>query len=135
MVLGTASTARARREEVKRAYLKLARQTHPDKNPGDEAAHSRFQAVGRAYATLRDPEKRKLYDEAGVVDDGPSQMGEAQWTAFWNDFFTRVTTERIDALAAEYRGSEEETSDLRAAYESAKGNMDEILDSMMCRNS
>ena len=52
------------------AYLKAARDTHPDKNGGDEAATERFQQVGRAYAVLSDAEKRKLYDETGMVDDG-----------------------------------------------------------------
>lgn len=129
--LGVARDAAA--ADIKRAYLHLARDTHPDKNPADETASARFQAVGRAYATLRDADKRAAYDAAGVVDgDGPSAMGEAQWTEFWNDFFTRVTTEKIDALAAEYRGSDEEAADLRAAYVAAKGDMDGVFDRMMC---
>jgi len=124
-------TRDASADAIKKAYLQRARETHPDKCPGDASAHERFQALGRAYSILRDPEKRQTYDAAGIVDDGPS-VGEAQWTAFWNDFFTRVTSERIDALAAEYRGSEEEAADLRAAYLEAKGDMGGIIDRMMC---
>ena len=57
---------------IKRAYLKLARETHPDKNPGDADANDRFQALGRAYAILRDEEKRKLYDKIGAaIGSGP----------------------------------------------------------------
>jgi len=120
-------------EAIKKAYLRRARVEHPDKNPDDPGAQVRFQALGRAYSTLRDPEKRKVYDAAGIVDEGGSSaMGEAQWTAFWNDFYTRVTTERIDALAAEYRGSDEEAADLRAAYVEARGDMGGIIDRMMC---
>ena len=119
-------------EAIKKAYLQKARIEHPDKNPGDAGAHERFQALGRAYSVLRDAEKRSAYDAAGIVDDGPSTIGEAQWAAFWNDFYTRVTQDRIDAFAAGYRGSEEEAADLRCAYEDAKGDMGGILDRMMC---
>ena len=54
---------------IKKAYLKLARDTHPDRCPGDEAAKERFQAIGRAYAVLKDPEKKKVYDASGIVDE------------------------------------------------------------------
>lgn len=120
----------ATEKAIKVAYLQRARIEHPDKNPGDAGAHERFQALGRAYSILRDPERRKLYDASGHIDEGPT-VGEAQWTAFWNDFYERVTTERIDALASEYRGSEEEREDLRAAYLEAKGDMGGIIDRMM----
>lgn len=75
-------------------------------------------------------ERRKLYDASGLVDEGPSE-GEKQWYDFWRDFYTRVTTDKLDALAAEYRGSAEEEADLRAAYLETKGNMDRLLDHIM----
>ena len=119
---------------IKRAYLQLARETHPDRCPGDESANARFQAVGRAYAILRDPEKRRVYDAAGIIDDGsgpPTGSGATGWYDFWRDFYSRVTSEKLDALAQEYRGSEEEAADLRAAYTTTKGNMGKIIDHMM----
>ncbi|MBA3546854.1 MAG: DnaJ domain-containing protein, partial [Nannocystis sp.] len=61
--LGVPKTADA--AEIKRAYRKLTQQYHPDKNPGDAAAESRFKDVSTAYDVLSDADKRKNYDEFG----------------------------------------------------------------------
>lgn len=51
--------------EIKKAYRKLAITTHPDKNPGDEQAHEKFQAIGEAYQILSSKELRVQYDKFG----------------------------------------------------------------------
>ncbi|KAI9752001.1 MAG: mediator of RNA polymerase II transcription subunit 13 [Chaenotheca gracillima] len=60
--------------EIKKAYRKLAIVHHPDKNPGDETAHAKFQAIGEAYQVLSKKELRKQYDKYGkeraVPDSG-----------------------------------------------------------------
>ena len=55
----------ASQDEIKKAYRKLARKYHPDKNPGDASAEERFKEVQTAYDILSDPKKRKEYDELG----------------------------------------------------------------------
>ena len=61
-VLGVSSTATAK--EITSAYRKLARELHPDANPGDQAAEDRFKDVSAAYEVVGDPDKRAEYDEA-----------------------------------------------------------------------
>lgn len=50
---------------IKKAYRKLAKDLHPDKNPGNKQAEARFKKVNHAFDVLSDPKKRKLYDEFG----------------------------------------------------------------------
>ncbi|ANE09392.1 molecular chaperone DnaJ [Corynebacterium glutamicum] len=59
--LGVSSSASE--DEIKKAYRKLARENHPDKNPGDKAAEDRFKKAAEAYDVLGDDKKRKEYDE------------------------------------------------------------------------
>lgn len=63
--LGLAKTASS--AEIKKAYRKIARDSHPDLNPGDSAAEAKFKAASNAYDLLKDPEARRRFD-AGKID-------------------------------------------------------------------
>jgi molecular chaperone DnaJ len=67
-VLGVSK--KASDEEIKKAYRKLARKYHPDRNPDDAAAEEKFKEIQGAYDTLSDPEKRQVYDSGGPTFEG-----------------------------------------------------------------
>jgi len=63
-VLGVAKSASP--EEISKAYKKLARENHPDRNPGDKGAEARFKDIQNAYDVLNDPKKKSTYDQFGT---------------------------------------------------------------------
>ena len=82
--LGVAKTATAK--EIKQAYRKLARKFHPDVNPSDKTAETRFKEVNEAYEVLGEPENRKKYDELGAnwrLYEQRQQAGQAPPGAGW----------------------------------------------------
>lgn len=59
---------------IKKRYRKLARDLHPDANPGDTSAEQRFKEIGEAYAVLSDPEQRKQYDAVRAMSRGGARF-------------------------------------------------------------
>jgi DnaJ-class molecular chaperone len=61
-------------DEIRKAFRKLAKQLHPDQNPGDKAAEERFKKVSAAFDILGDEDKRKKYDAGQIDSDGRETM-------------------------------------------------------------
>jgi DnaJ-class molecular chaperone len=81
-------TKAASEKEIKQAFRKLARKHHPDVNPGDKAAESKFKDINEAYEVLGDPAKRKKYDELGAnwraYEQAEAQGGPNPFAGQWN---------------------------------------------------
>ena len=83
--LGVKKTAS--KDEIKKAYRKLARKWHPDINPGNKDAEQKFKDISRAYDCLGNEDKRKLYDEFGEEGlqsgfDAEKARQYKQWSGF-----------------------------------------------------
>jgi curved DNA-binding protein len=78
---------KASQEDIKRAYRKLAKQYHPDKNPGDKAAEEKFKEINEANEVLSDTEKRSRYDQISMQYTSWQQAGGRPGTFRWEDLF------------------------------------------------
>jgi molecular chaperone DnaJ len=74
-------------DEIKKSYRRLARQFHPDANPGDADAERRFKEIAQAYEILSDPERRATYDRFGSADPRDVGFGGAEGFADIFDAF------------------------------------------------
>lgn len=109
-ILGVDKTADEK--EIKKAYRRLARQFHPDMNPGDKAAEARFKEINEAHEVLSDPEKRRKYDELGQnyqrwqqAGGQPGGFDWSQWMAGGQPGGVRVEYGDISDLNDLFGGS------------------------------
>lgn len=103
-ILGVSRNADA--AEIKKAFRKLARQYHPDMNPGNAQAEARFKDINEAHEVLSDPDKRKKYDQFGTHWQRYQRMGgrpeDFDWTR-WSApgggaQYRNVTPEEIERI-------------------------------------
>jgi len=122
--------------KIKKAYHKISLKVHPDRaKPEDrEEATKKFQALGAVYKILSDKDARALYDESGEVDDegDASNMDDRNWNDYWRILFNKVTLDDIKNFEEKYRNSAEEDQDLKKAYMETDGDMDMIIDTVLC---
>eukprot|EP00210_Caulerpa_lentillifera_P000376 g369.t1 len=108
-------TPDASQNEIRKAYLRKARESHPDKNP-NESAKLRFQHLQKVYSVLSCPTSRALYDQSGETEvEGVSSR-------------TPITEEDITSFAKEYFLSDVEKEDLLMNYSKLKGNMKKVFE-------
>ncbi|XP_061183153.1 dnaJ homolog subfamily C member 9-like [Saccostrea echinata] len=121
-------------KDVKKGYHKVSLKVHPDRvhTEKKEEATKKFQTLGRIYSILSDKDKRAVYDETGDVEDEDIVQQDRDWSDYWRLLFKKVTEEDIKSFQKEYKDSEEELEDLKTAYIECEGDMDGIIDSVMC---
>jgi curved DNA-binding protein len=85
----------AGKDEIKRAYRKLALKTHPDRNPGNAKSEEQFKEINEAYQVLSDPEKRSRYDQLGESYSQWQQGGAPAGGFNWEDWSTPAQTGNV----------------------------------------
>jgi curved DNA-binding protein len=123
-ILGT--EPKASEKEVRQAYRRLARQHHPDVNPGDKAAENKFKEINEAYEVLSDSEKRKKYDRFGenwkyadqLSQGGSTGDGSSIWSFGSGSPFGRGSNgfeDQLGSILGEHRFGHTVTSTRRRA--------------------
>ena len=123
----------ATEHEIRKAYFKLAVKVHPDRNPDDPQATERFQSLQKIYEVLTDPEKRRIYDQTGCLDD-EDMLSEEKFESLYEYYkkqFKEVTVDAIEEFKASYQMSEEEMNDVLCYYEEFKGDMNAVFGHVM----
>ncbi|NXQ58547.1 DNJC9 protein, partial [Anthoscopus minutus] len=121
-------------QEIRRGYHRASLRLHPDRVPPEEKeeATRRFQILGKVYAVLSDEKQRAVYDETGMVDEDSEALQDGRdWLEYWQLLF-KVTVKDIENFQNTYKNSEEELADVKAAYMNFKGDMDRIMESVLC---
>lgn len=122
------TTKDASETTIKKAYRKSSLKCHPDRvaEKEKEFATQKFQVLAQIHFILSHEERRRLYDDQGIIANEDGLEGEADWDSYWRLLFPKVTTNDINNFMDSYIGSSEELTDLIKVYERCKGDMDKI---------
>ena len=89
--------------DLKSAFRRLAKEHHPDKNPGDKVSEQKFKELAEAYEALKDPQKRAAYDQFGHAAFENGRGGAGGPGGFGPDFATSMS-DIFDDLFGEFMG-------------------------------
>jgi molecular chaperone DnaJ len=109
----------ASKDEIKKAYRKLAFKFHPDKNPGDKAAEESFKEATEAYEVLNDPEKRSVYEQYGHA--GFAGAGAGGQSPFGGGFGGFDLSDALRAFMRDFGGFGGGFDDMFGGGRSARG--------------
>lgn len=125
-VIGVEKDASA--EAVTKAYRRTSLKIHPDRKSEaeKEEATKRFQVLAQVHYVLSDTERRKLYDDHGIIANEDGLQSEADWAEYWRLLFPKITENDINNFLVTYEGSKEEEQDLIRIYNKYKGDMNLI---------
>lgn len=119
--------------EVRRSYYKVSLKVHPDRAPDDPLATEKFQVLGKVYTVLSDEEQKAVYDEQGIVDEeGDTLSQDRNWEEYWRVLFPKITLQDILEFESKYKGTDEERHDVLQLYTQHEGDMDAIMESVLC---
>ncbi|KAK7901885.1 hypothetical protein WMY93_018654 [Mugilogobius chulae] len=128
-------TKQATEADIRRAYYKVSLKVHPDRAPDDELATEKFQvnSVGKVYVVLSDAEQKAVYDEQGIVDEETDILSQDRcWEDYWRVLFPQITIQDIIDFEKKYKGTDEERQDILQLYVQYKGDMDMIMQCVLC---
>lgn len=127
--------SKATQADIKKAYYKQSLICHPDKVLGEsrkQESNFKFQVLGKVYSILSDEEKKKLYDEQGLIDGEDDFFSQHKdWDQYFRDMFKKITKKDIDDFYSKYKDSVEEKADLLKYYDQFKGDLDLISETMI----
>uniref|UniRef100_A0A8C4Q5F3 DnaJ homolog subfamily C member 9 n=1 Tax=Eptatretus burgeri TaxID=7764 RepID=A0A8C4Q5F3_EPTBU len=121
--------------DLLRAYRRQALLVHPDRAEAAyrQPATASFQVLGKVHAILSNRQQREIYDEQGIVNERCDPIKQVKdWDQYFRHLFKKVNVIDIQSLEEAYRDSEEERDDLQQAYLDFEGDMDRILEVMLC---
>ncbi|XP_057380144.1 dnaJ homolog subfamily C member 9-like [Daphnia carinata] len=129
----------ADRRSLKKAYFKRSLRYYPgllivsERSQTDHEASEKFKTLFKIYSILSDNERKWVYDKTGCVWLDEELLGhDFDWVGHWRLTFKKANYEAIVSFLNKYRGSQEETADIKQLFRLYKGNIQKIMNLVLC---